>query len=253
MRLGRCLSVLYDTVTVLISIADVVTDVVVLLSFYEQERTVFFVISLVTLCLAQCAYVTAFIWRYDAFESITSGLVILCFPLLLLPFGPLIPIVMFLTNDGKGCFADFFEKLTGFYPRNDLLSNVERTSVKWLMQKLDKVQIDFLILQNYLLYSPVTHQRTAHWFHNRGRRRRCASLICISTSSAKYKRVNHTAFPQSLLQMCAIVYYKEASAVSIVSILLSMVSVMTKSLVFSKGIEMRTFVWTWFWYVCLHF
>ena len=51
--------------------------------------------------------------------------------------------------------------------------------------------------------------------------------------------------PQSLLQIIAIVYFQEANYVSIISILLSMCSVMTKSLVLSKGLEKYTFIWTW--------
>ena len=53
------------------------------------------------------------------------------------------------------------------------------------------------------------------------------------------------AFPQSLLQIVAIVYYQEANYVSIISILLSMFSVMSKSLVISQGIDKSTFIWTW--------
>ena len=53
------------------------------------------------------------------------------------------------------------------------------------------------------------------------------------------------AFPQSLLQIIAIVYYQEANYISIISILLSMFSVMSKSLILSQGVEKYTFIWTW--------
>ena len=53
------------------------------------------------------------------------------------------------------------------------------------------------------------------------------------------------AFPQSLLQIIAIVYYQETNYISIISILLSMLSVMSKSLVLSQGIDKSTFIWTW--------
>ena len=56
------------------------------------------------------------------------------------------------------------------------------------------------------------------------------------------------AFPQSLLQIIAIVYYQEANYISIISILLSMLSVMSKSLILSQGLEKYTFIWTWLWY-----
>ena len=55
------------------------------------------------------------------------------------------------------------------------------------------------------------------------------------------------AFPQSLLQIIAIVYFQEANYVSIISILISMFSVMSKSLILSQGVEKYTFVWTWLW------
>ena len=57
------------------------------------------------------------------------------------------------------------------------------------------------------------------------------------------------AFPQSLLQIIAIVYFQEANYVSIISILISMFSVMCKSLILSKGVEKYTYVWTWLWCV----
>ena len=53
------------------------------------------------------------------------------------------------------------------------------------------------------------------------------------------------AFPQSMLQIVAIVVYQEANYISIASILLSMFSVMTKSLILSQGIDKYTFIWTW--------
>eukprot|EP01084_Bolivina_argentea_P035472 65805_1 len=53
------------------------------------------------------------------------------------------------------------------------------------------------------------------------------------------------AFPQSLIQIAAIVYYQEANVVAILSVLISMASVMSKSLILSQGVEKFTFIWTW--------
>ena len=50
----------YDLLTILVSIADVVTDVIVLIDFYNKDRMIFFGISLAILILAQCAYTMAF-------------------------------------------------------------------------------------------------------------------------------------------------------------------------------------------------
>ena len=54
----------YDILTILISIADVATDVWVLIDFYNKDRMVFFGISFAILILAQCSYSIAFALRY---------------------------------------------------------------------------------------------------------------------------------------------------------------------------------------------
>jgi len=53
------------------------------------------------------------------------------------------------------------------------------------------------------------------------------------------------AFPQSILQMIAIVYYNETEIINVVSILISLISVSTKSLVFSYAIEVKVFIFNW--------
>ena len=45
--------------------------------------------------------------------------------------------------------------------------------------------------------------------------------------------------------MVAIVYYQEADVIAIISILISMLSVSSKSLIFSRSIDPLTFVWNW--------
>ena len=45
--------------------------------------------------------------------------------------------------------------------------------------------------------------------------------------------------------MIVMVIYKEANGVAIVSILLSMLSVSTKALLFSKSIDNGIFLWNW--------
>ena len=62
----KCLNMSYDLLTILISIADVATDIIVLIDFYNKDRMVFFGISLAILILAQCAYSIAFAMRYSS-------------------------------------------------------------------------------------------------------------------------------------------------------------------------------------------
>ena len=49
----ECSSYFYDGLTAIISLSDVVTDIVVLISFYNANRITYFTISLVIIILAQ--------------------------------------------------------------------------------------------------------------------------------------------------------------------------------------------------------
>ena len=53
------------------------------------------------------------------------------------------------------------------------------------------------------------------------------------------------ALPQSILQLIAMVYYREMNVISIGSILLSMTSIMTKCFVISQGVEWKSYLFCW--------
>eukprot|EP01084_Bolivina_argentea_P246471 412479_1 len=198
----RTISISYDLLTILISIADITTDIIVLIDFWMKGRTTFFAISLVILILAQCSYSIAFALRFDTIDEWGTAKSFAAF-CCMLPFGTFVAFFMYFANEEAGCLNDFIThtlKLDGdgmFYIRND-----DSKMVQWIKRKLDR-HLGFLL----------------------------ESVI--------------EAFPQSLLQIVAIVYYEEATYVSIISILLSMFSVMTKSLMLSQGIDIFTFIWTW--------
>ena len=135
----RCSSTLYDVVTVIISIGDMVTDIVVLISFYEEDRIIFFIISSIILCVAQLAYSVAFMWKYDVLYSIydrfnsigdiTKAIFSIAFFLILLPFGSIIPIIMYLTDDQTSCFTRRFEEITGLFTKYTTITNNATHSV----------------------------------------------------------------------------------------------------------------------------
>ena len=66
---SNCCNVFYDIFTILLSIADVATDIIVLVDFYIKGRMTFFAISLTILILAQCAYSMAFGGRFNTLEN----------------------------------------------------------------------------------------------------------------------------------------------------------------------------------------
>ena len=201
----KCINILYDIVTIVISIADITTDVIVLLSFYSQSRTNFFIISLVILIIAHVAYSAAFILRFRVLADYELWQAFVVF-LVLLPFGSLVAFIIYFTEDYDSKFAKWFENLTGLDVEHGfeyIWGRKERSKMaQFMIKKLSK-NIGFII------------------------------------------EAGIEALPQSLLQITAIVYYKEANYVSIASIFLSMFSVMSKSLVFSKAIDIKTYIWTW--------
>ena len=193
---GKVLDVVYDILTIVISIADVSTDIIVLVSFYEASRMTFFALSLVILIIAQIAYSLTFMVRYEVPNAVNySNLRTMCVFFALLPFGSLISFFIYFTDDPESRLSKAVEKYTGLNVSNTIARNNESSKkrspmVQWMIRKLSK-HIGFII------------------------------------------EAGIEALPQSLLQITAIVYFGEANYVSIASIFLSMFSVMTKSLVFS--------------------
>ena len=202
-----CCDATYDILTIVISIADVVTDIIVLISFYEKGRSTFFALSLAILILAQCSYSMAFALRFSTIDEWHPCLACCAF-CVCLPCGPLIAFCIFLASQEAdvSCCMDVIDWFgldrQGLFRARD----TDGAMARWIRSKLDKHL-------GFILEAAIE------------------------------------AFPQSLLQIIAIVYYEEANYVSIASILLSMFSVMTKSLAFSNGVDKATFAWTWLWYV----
>ena len=134
----------YDTITILISIADVTTDIIVLISFYNQGRISYFVISLIILILAQLAYSILFIIRYDVFKSACQTLSTF---FILLPFGSFVSFIIYFTNDPNSWLSTKMKKWR-FDVNNSFLINHKRSNHskmrQWMIKKLSK-HIGFII------------------------------------------------------------------------------------------------------------
>eukprot|EP01084_Bolivina_argentea_P227904 384991_1 len=185
---GTC----YDILAQTISILDVVTDIIVCIEFYQNDRMIFFGISLSILCLALIAYTGAFIGLYsDEYRPLKQiGLF-----LSLLPISPFIPFVIYYVNQPKkDKFARYIEAQCcyniSFYGSS---TSSEATKFKQFFESKIERHLGFIL----------------------------ESLV--------------EAFPQAILQMTAIVMFDETNIVSIISILISLLSVASKSLVFSFG------------------
>lgn len=91
----------FDAVTAAASLADMITDILVLIQFHRDGLTGFFAASLCTLGLAQLSFAFLFTMEHtkrsgewDLKESLHRLLVFIC----VLPFGQLVPVLAYLTS-----------------------------------------------------------------------------------------------------------------------------------------------------------
>ena len=137
---NKFIDVLYDIVTILISIADISTDIIVLISFYIEGRTTFFVISLIILIMAQLCYAAAFIWRYEIYDDPNVLLILLIF-CCLLPFGWIVSFIFYFTDDKDSFCSKQFKKHKRSQWDNDpfknnMLSKDQSPMTRWIISKL---------------------------------------------------------------------------------------------------------------------
>eukprot|EP01084_Bolivina_argentea_P266552 452125_1 len=203
----RCISLFYDILTVSVSMLDVVTDVLVMMQFYQKERIVFFIASLTILIIAQLTYILSFWGRH---HRRNSPLLSISLFFLLIPLSPFISFLFYIVADEqryKLLIENTFclNKLIYNNPYSSYVDNDKSELKQWMQMKLYK-HIGFII----------------------------ESLF--------------EAFPQSILQLIAIIYYNESvSLLMITSILLSMISVCSKSFAFSitVSINIKSMIFSW--------
>ena len=207
---------LYDCFAVTLSLADIATDLVVAYTFYRRGRMIFFWLSCTIFMVAQLAYSFAFVVNYGHDHSVISmaqfsGL------LLISPFQSLL---FFLVKKSK--------------------------TVRDICSRLGFQDLDNDLFESRDANTPMS---TAEYFQSKT----MAHLGFILESLFE-------AFPQSILQLVAIVTLEEnnndSSAgsgssvwLSACSILLSMISVCSKTLLFSRSNDTSTFIFYWLCFV----
>ena len=89
-------STLYDCIAIFVSLADLTTDIIVLIQFYNLNRMNFYAISLFILILAQIAYCIAFTIRFS--RSQDNLCIRFCTFLCCIPFAPFLSIVIYFAS-----------------------------------------------------------------------------------------------------------------------------------------------------------
>ena len=116
---SECCNIAYDLLTIFISIADVTTDIIVLIDFYNKERMTFFGISLTILILAQCSYSIEFAWKFRV--DIRKWHQMCCALFCCLPFGTLVSFAIYFYSEETSCtcFRNLIQEYFGLH--NDRL------------------------------------------------------------------------------------------------------------------------------------
>ena len=205
----------YDLLTILISIADVTTDVWVIYKFYIDKRQTFFIISLIVMILAQLSYAIAFVFRFQPqwtpklkrqkYRKRTFGM--FCIVL------PLAPVLFFI-----------------FYW-------CEMNDKNWFLTWLDKWL--YIGDELYPTSNLPNQPQILTWIKTKARKHMGFVLEAMME-----------ALPQSIVQLIAIVYYQDTEIINVISICISLLSVTTKTMVFSMAIDFKAFIYNWLSLVC---
>eukprot|EP01084_Bolivina_argentea_P087745 158475_1 len=245
---ATCLSTFYDILTILISIADVTTDILVLISFYYENKMIFFYISLAILIVAQLGYLIMFFLSFD---------------------------VEIMIDNISQCCQDIYFSCECCKHINNYIANVLNTNNKCCICIQLTLFFIFLIIFGSILlclllpfghlvaflmyFAQSNHSKFSKWLAtNIGIKKRTniplEDHLSEMTKFTISKINKHGGFileaflealPQSIIQLIAMVYFKQTNYISVGSILLSMTSIMTKSLVISQGIEWKSYFYTW--------
>lgn len=128
----KTLTYCYDLLTILISLADVITDILVIYKFYIDKRKGGFALSIVVMILAQLSYPLTFIYRFCP-QSCLSTTVMLCIMFLLTPVVPCI--CYWCEVDKKNCLI----KLFGIADRLNIDTKYNHPKMKtWIKTKARK-------------------------------------------------------------------------------------------------------------------
>ena len=198
----NCSNEFYDVINIIITVLDLITDILVMIEFYNAGRMAFFILALIFVLVANICYTMAFIIKFADSSRAPNPCVLFC---CLLPISPFMPYILYCASlPDNFCSKEIFPQF-GFTKdeAGDKCWDNEISYQEWAEAKF-KTNMGFII----------------------------EGLI--------------QSFPEAMIQVIAIVYYKEYNNyISLLSILLSLLSVCIKSLILSEGMNrvLRLFKW----------
>ena len=207
-------NIAYDILTATISIADITTDIWVIVNFYIKKRLTFFWIALIVLIIAQISYAIAFVIKFVDTRKYAWTAMLQWFFFGLL-FSPFMSFIFYFTSDPELPLAKIF--------KHYLDLEIADKDKEWHESWATKEDI-----------SKNKSSNITEWIEKKFRKHLGFIMEAVIE-----------AIPQSIIQMIAIVYFQETEWINIVSILISLTSVATKSMVFSYAITFDIFIFNW--------
>ena len=105
---------IYDLLNIFITIADIITDTLVIYNFYDKKQMTFFWIGLVIVIIAQICYAIAFVVQYVENIKTKPCAAILWFIVALI-FSPIMSFIFFFTSDQSRCLSRILTKHTDLH------------------------------------------------------------------------------------------------------------------------------------------
>ena len=141
---NKCFGYSYDILAQVISILDVVTDIIVCVQYYQKDRMVFFWISFIILMLALIAYDVAFMINFCDEDKISRKIALF---LVMLPLSPFVPFLFYFTTDKKSKFSLIFKNICCFDIWIDNRSSVSNdvSKLRQFMEKKIKKHLGFIV------------------------------------------------------------------------------------------------------------
>ena len=190
--LFRSLSIVYDLFAITIGTLDLITDILVLISYYTNGHGTLFIISLTVLIIAQISYCIGFaIKNTGGFSECSRNIFeITVVSLCCLPFAPFMSFIFYLTDDKNNWLSKFLTQNFSYIEiDSNNFASQDEAPFRQMMEKKILKHMGFIL------------------------------EACLE------------ALPQSILQMYAIVYFNETNILTIGSVFLSLISVSSKSLI----------------------
>ena len=255
----------YDSINIIITILDLVTDILVIYDFWCKNRFVFFILAVSCVVIAHVCYTLVFVLKYSSsYDTSNEVIAFIC----LLPFSPLMPYILYFSSLPNNCFSNVIFPIFGFKKdewhapsereilNHDISYNYSNYSAV-ISSESDDNKIFVNVNETQRGNSPKNEKNSA----KKAKHTNMDSFVRDGIASeewkdwAKQKIITNIgfiiegmiqSFPEAIIQVVAIVYYKEYNNyISLVSILLSLLSVCVKSLILTQGINhtLRFFKW----------